>query len=139
MYSGRGPRRGTCLSARGRDRSCGSISQLNGETPQPTRHYSLRKWVPNLPGATALFELHDETRTTSQLTLIIGGILDQPAYAANASSSPYYVVIAPEYDSFLLEIYRLRTRSEHGTTSRPAGPRRYLRGIPGKYSTVFDG
>jgi hypothetical protein len=55
------------------------------------------------PGATVVLELQDETQSTSQLTLTIGGML-AGNYAAKASNSPYYVVIAPVYASSLLEM-----------------------------------
>lgn len=55
------------------------------------------------PGAITVFELQDETGSTSQLTLIIGGRLADN-YAAKASNSPYYVKIAPIYATSLLEM-----------------------------------
>jgi hypothetical protein len=55
------------------------------------------------PGATVVFELQDETQSTRQLTLTIGGMLADN-YAAKSSDSPYYVKITPVYASSLLEM-----------------------------------
>lgn len=55
------------------------------------------------PGATVIFGMQDETQSTRQLTLAIGGML-AGNHAAKSSDSPYYVKIAPVYASTLLEM-----------------------------------
>jgi hypothetical protein len=60
-------------------------------------------WGLDEPGAVAIFELQDDTGSSSQFTLSIGAILGGN-FAAKASSSPYYVKIAPVYANSLLDM-----------------------------------
>jgi len=60
-------------------------------------------WGFDQPGATVVLALQDDTQSTRQETITIGGMMGGN-YAAKASSSPYYVKIAPVYASSLMEM-----------------------------------